>query len=266
MLYGSGKHYVWYIDRDQRLLFDTTQGGSIGDLRPYLSGIDGATGPDTPQMAIGSYPYLIHSQHRTGYPNHCHDGARTTLQVTHGEETVDLATCRTRCAAIEREGSATLVTLTPAELFFSDGLTAEIETTYRIERGGRTGIQRRLTAISDTGVALSAREYFRGCYGSTEYPEPLHGVVLAADGAVPQELEFEYLGRVIETDSATAISASLPMVNCLVELKPDGPAAVSGGAVEGHLFMPYYTLYLDYELEAGGTIATWLSLKTTDTR
>lgn len=34
MLYGSGKHYVWYLDPDMRVLIDTAQGGSIGDLRP----------------------------------------------------------------------------------------------------------------------------------------------------------------------------------------------------------------------------------------
>jgi len=37
ILYGSGKHYFWYMNPQMRVLFDLSQGGSIGDLRPYMA-------------------------------------------------------------------------------------------------------------------------------------------------------------------------------------------------------------------------------------
>ncbi|MGE9293048.1 MAG: hypothetical protein ACQKBW_05500, partial [Puniceicoccales bacterium] len=47
MLYGSGKHYFWYLDGEQRMLVDTAQGGSIGDMRSYAGRHAVETGPDT---------------------------------------------------------------------------------------------------------------------------------------------------------------------------------------------------------------------------
>ncbi len=260
MLYGSGKHYLWYLDPDQRVLIDACQGGSIGDLRPYVGNVEVATGPDTPHMEIGSYPYLIHSQHRTGYPNHCYDGSRTTFQVTHGEETVDLATCRTEVADVERTEEGVRIALTPAGVEFEDGLRGVIETTYLFRPEGRTLVERRLAEVSDPGAELLVTEYFKGCFGTTEYPEPLHEVTLAVDGDDPAELSFEYLGHSIQTAGATAVSARVPMAGTLVELRPDDGPALRAAAADGHLYNPYYILSLEYRLRSGESVRTWMSL------
>jgi hypothetical protein len=44
VLYGSGKHYFWYVDPYFRVTVDAAQGGSIGDLRPYVGQFACVTG------------------------------------------------------------------------------------------------------------------------------------------------------------------------------------------------------------------------------
>lgn len=260
MLYGSGKHYVWYLDPDMRVLIDTTQGGSIGDLRPYAARVQRSTGPDSPSLYDGSYPYLIQSQYRSGAANHSFDGTRTTLALTHGDETLDLCACPTKCAGIERDDAGTHVRLTPAALKFKDGLTAAVETTYHFPRDARIIIERRLTELSDPGTSLAACEYVKACYGTTEYPEDLHGVTLAVSGDSEERIEYAYASRTIETPNATSVRAVVPQIDCEIRLEPmDGPAG-KGRAVEGFLFSPYFTLMLENTLRAGGSFRSCLCL------
>ncbi len=260
MLYGSGKHYVWYLDTDMRVLIDTQQGGSIGDLRPYVAECERSTGPDSPSLYDGSYPYLIQSQYRSGAANHSFDGTRTTLAVTHGEETVDLCACPTKCSGIEKDEDGVHVSLTPAKLRFSDGLTAAVQTTYHFPGGGRILIERNLAEVSDPEAELQVCEYFKGCYGTIEYPEDLHGVTLAVDGDRPEALSYAYESRTVATTNATAVRAVIPQIDCTVELCPADGAAPRGTAVEGFLFSPYFTLTLETTLRAGGSFTSCLCL------
>jgi hypothetical protein len=261
VLYGSGKHYFWYVDPYFRVTVDAAQGGSIGDLRPYVGQFACVTGPDTPHLIYGSYPYIIHSQYRSGFAHHFADGARTTLRVTFQGETVDLCAHRTRVAAVTRDAGGTHVRLTPAEITFQSGLTAAIETTYHFVGRGNILIERRLVEASDPGVALQMEEYLKGCYGVTEYPENMHGITLAVEGDTSQSLVYAYRSRTIRTGNACVVSATIPQVHTRVSLEPlDGPAAL-GQAIEGYLFNPYYTLTLEKTVKVGEEMRTCLSVQ-----
>ncbi len=256
MLYGSEKHYFWYLDAFCRVLIDPTQGGSIGDLRPYAAQIDSHTGADAKALWYGSYPYLIQSQHRTGNSYHYADGSRTTLLVTHNGETLDLATVRVKVADVTRTINGTILRLTPAALTFSDGESVSIETTYRFLGGGKILIERKLLAGDD----VQAQEYVKACYGVTEYPEDLHNVILTVAGQSPGEMRFEYRSRKICTKAASVVSASLPQIQTKISLQADGTCE-SGAAMEGYLFSPYFTLTLNSVLRAGKVMRTWLNIE-----
>jgi hypothetical protein len=260
ILYGSRKQYVWYLDADMRVLVDLAQGGSIGDLRPYIARLAGFTGSDSSTLQIGSYPYLIHSQHRTGVANHAFDGARTTLEVTHAGETLDLCACRTRAAQFERDHSGYHLHLTPARLCFADGLEAAIETSYVFLSGGRVHITRKLAQVSRPQARLSIREYVKACYGWTEYPEDMRGIVLTVSGENIESLTYDYRSRRIRTAGAAAVSAVVPQISTELRLASlDGPADL-GEAREGHLFSPFYTLALEKTLTVGESMQTCLSV------
>lgn len=262
ILYGSGKHYFWYIDPKRRVLVDATQGGSIGDLRPYAGRVEVATGPDTAHRDIGSYPYLIHSQHRSGNAHHCYDGARTTLLVSDGRQTLDLCNFRTKVAAIETGDGDTTMILTPVELTFDSGLRATLTTGYRFLAAGGLWISRTISGLSDPAATLELTEYFKGAPGRTEYPEDLHGIRLIVDGESPAEKEFDYGGEWHVSKGARSVAALVPHTHTRVEwtLPGEAPTPVSAGFCAGHLFSPFFTLKLTHKLSGHGTLETCLNL------
>jgi hypothetical protein len=265
MLYGSGKHYFWFIDGQQRCLIDPTQGGSIGDLRNYSGKIQVATGPDTPHRENGSYPYLIQSQYRTGYAHHHEDGARTTLQLEHEGQKVDLASSRTKVANVEQNASATTLTLTPASFRFKSGLTGEIVTRLVFEHNqGRTFIHRELRNLSQPGARLRLTEHFKGAPGRTEYPIDLHGITLTAldaQGASLLKMPFDYAGVLKLIPGSQAVQAEIPQANTRLTLTAETGTPVSSGLKCGNLFSPYFTLQLHFELVGVGHISTRLELE-----
>lgn len=259
MLYGSGKHYFWFIDPAQRVLIDATQGGSIGDLRPYVGKVPVSTGPDTPHRQIGSYPYLIQSQYRTGNAHHHTDGARTTLLLSDGNETIDFCKLRAKIAGVDRAEEATTVTLTPIHFRFASGLEGNLVTRYHFLSGGVTRIERSIMDLSYPAAELTLSEYFKGAPGRTEYPEDLRGIRLAVNGAAPAETDFDYSGTELISLGATSVSAWVPQTNTHVKLCADGETQ-SGTIRIGHLFSPYFTLILTHQLKGNGTILTCLNL------
>lgn len=260
MLYGTGKHYVWYADGSMRVLLDTTQGGSIGDLRPYVGQVAVETGPDTPHTIYGSYPYLIHSQYRSGMAHHFADGARTTLFVSCNGETMDLGLCPTRVAELTRSASGVRVRLTPARVAFANGVRLSIETEFLFAAGGTIRILRRLAELSDPNVEVRIREYFKGCWGITEYPERMKGIQLAVDGASKPTLAYDDQGRTIRSEAAQSVRARVPQVQTEVMLDAGDEPALLGTAIEGFLFNPYYTLSLDKCLKPDKAVTTWLRM------
>ncbi len=256
MLYGTGKHYFWYLDAFTRVLVDTTQGGSIGDLRPYAAQLESHVGANTKALWFGSYPYLIQSQYRTGNSHHFADGSRTTLLVTHKDETLDLANVRGKVAEVIRAESETTLRLTPAQLTFSDGTSVSIETTYRFLGSGKILIERKLLEGED----LRAQEYVKACWGVTEYPEDLRDVILTVSGQTSGEMRYDYRSREIRSETVSAVAARIPQIQTKISLETD-EARESGSVIEGYLFSPYFTLTMNGVLRAGKVLRTWLKIE-----
>jgi hypothetical protein len=256
VLYGSDKHYVWYVDGNLRATLDATQGGSLCDLRPYAARFASSTGPHTDAMAMGSYPYLIHSQHRTGFPNHFRDGARTTALVTLEDETIDLCTCPTRVEGLERDGHGTHVHFSPAALEFAVG-TVTLETRVRFAPGGEIHVTRRVRLPDGFTGHASLTEYVKACYGYTEYPEKLHGVQLEVDGTDATSLEFAYKSRSRRSSGATHATAVVPQIGARLSLET-AQASVAGEILEGFIFSPFYTLKLEFDLRQSQEVTTCL--------
>ena len=261
ILYGSGKHYLWYMDGNLRVLFDLFQGGSIGDLRPYISEIPVSTGPDTPHGVYGSYPYLIQSQHRTGYLNHFSDGSRTTLLMNHNGIDVDLADVELKCEEIT-EGNKSFTTKT-VEIRFGESVCVKMKSSWDLSQPGRIIIERELISIEGSGIQeLEISEYFKGCYGITDYPEDMKGIILAIDNEPETSFSFSYRRRKLVKQSANTVQASIPQINTIVGLSPCDHSSWKGTIEEGILFNPYYTLKLTRQIKPSNKARICLYLKT----
>ena len=99
-------------------------------------------------------------------------------------------------------------------------------------------IQRRLTKLSDPRAVLNTAEYFKGCYGLTEYPEDMHGIRLSVEGETPRSLEYAYHSRKISSAGASAVSVRIPQINTEIRLEALGSPAACGLAVEGLSIQP----------------------------
>lgn len=257
LLYGSGKHYVWYLDPSHRVLLDATQGGSIGDLRPYAGEVEVRTGPERPELALGSYPYLIQSQHRTGMQNHFQDGSRSTALLAVGDEVVDLGAVPTRVASVDR-GAETTVVLEPVDVSIA-GTSVRVATTVRFHARGVIAISRRFDVPSELESRLVLTERVKLAPGVTEYPQPMHGTVTRVRGEEELALAYEYNGRRVALDAATVVEAEFPSVSTRLALEPRDGRRWHGAAEEGHLFSPYVTLSLSTTITTDKETVVWLT-------
>lgn len=259
ILYGGGKEYFWYLSPEMRLTLDLCQGGSVGDLRPYAARLARCTGADKANGAMGSNPYLIHSQHRTGNAHHYADGARTTLLAQCQGETLDLADIPLRVQSVQNQDGTIHLQLTSAQLHFSNGISAVIDTFYEIT-DATLRIHRALRELSQGAQKLRLTEYVKGCWGTTEYPESLKGVSLSLEGQNGKRtaIEFAYLGRTQQLPNAVCASAYIPELQTKLALRPDKPCVAA--VAEGYLFNPYYTLSSTRELKQGEEMVTCLSV------
>lgn len=245
ILYGSGKQYFWLCNTDYRVLIDTFQGGSIGDLRPYVGKYEAFTGTDSPNLIYNSYPYLIQSQYRSGAKNHYEDGSRTTLLVKHHDETLDLCYYPTKIKEVTSTNYGNLLTLNPVTLIFKDGLSIELQTCYLFSKNGEIRITRKILNISDPTAILEFEEYVKGCYGHTEYPENMKGIELYI--GTQKMLNYNYNDCKLTSASATDVSVFVPQINTCCTLSAiSQPSEVS--IKDGHLFSPFYTLTLRYHI------------------
>jgi hypothetical protein len=260
MLYGSGKHYFWYVDTRLRILVDATQGASIGDLRPYAGKVSVATGSDTEHRENGSYPYLIQSQHRTGFAHHYEDGSRSSLLIRHKRETIDLAACPCKVEAIDRDAAVTTVRFSPATFRFKDGLTGTIITELGFpHNSGRINIRRTLAHLSEPKAKVNLTEYLKAAPGRTEYPVDLHGISLSVNGIKPACIAFDYSGISHGSANATCLCADIPQTNTRLDWMTESPTH-SGRIRPGHLFSPYFELALEFKPINSGEISSWLTL------
>ena len=257
ILYGSGKDYFWYCDDKMRLLFDLFQGGSIGDLRPYVAKQPRCTGADTPFKAIGTNPYLIHSQYRTGNAHHFEDGARTTLQVKLGEEMIDLANCPVRLGKVSREEDGVYLTLTDIVLQFA-AVSAKLKTTIIIRKDASVEFVREIADSSDPAAQYELTEYCKGCWGTTEYPEEMGGIELTVPG---ESIVYGYEGRILTSQAAGAVTATIPALETILGMEGIKGNFVSCEAEEGYIFNPYYTLRQSAQVKCGEEMRTVLWLR-----
>ncbi len=261
ILYGSKKHYFWLINESMRIVIDACQGGSIGDLRPFVARQERCTGADTDFREIGSNPYFIHSQYRSGNSFHYADGARTTLLLTHAGQTVDLCDYPVSVREIDRLSNGSVrVTLSPAAVAFKDGLSLSIKTVYVITMSGEIYIKRALQTEEEIPDDITATEYFKGCYGTIEYPENMNGIRLEVSGAENAGLDYAYRSRRIETALPRETCATIPALKTKVGLFPVDGEFLNAGAEEGYLFNPFYTLSLTGKIKSGKELCTCLKM------
>ena len=259
ILYGSGKHYFWVVNSDYRVLVDMHQGGSIGDLRPYIGKYSSYTGPDSPSLTMNSYPYVIQSQYRSGAKHHCYDGARTTLFVKHGGEVADLCTVHTRVKDVQKMDGEVTLTLTPANVMFKDGLTLSIETRYTFKDGGIIDITREIIEQNFDADDIVFEEYFKGCFGFTEYPEKMSGIKLSIGEEIAAD--YKYSAKAYSSKKECCASVVIPDISTKISLcaREPGPDLVT--VEDGHLFSPFYVLRASYNLSDEKRIKTCLKMQ-----
>lgn len=243
ILIGSGKHLYWHKSDDYRLTVDAHQGGSIGDLRPYVAQFHGTTGPDSNLLSMGSYPYLIQSQHRTGAQHHYEDGTRSTMLISNGSEEIDLSDYPTRIEEVSNEEGTTRVRFAPIPIVFKLGAHITVTTTYVLEEGPMIGIEREYTTSDSKDTPITVTEYFKGTYGWTEYPEDLRTTTVELVTADRVEtIPFRYDGERTKSPDVREAAAVIPEISCRIALAPADGQQWLGTVGVGTLFSPYYTL------------------------
>ncbi|HWL17803.1 MAG TPA: hypothetical protein VNR00_19490 [Opitutus sp.] len=256
ILCGSRREMFWYVDAFFRLTIDLNAGGTLCDLRPLAGQVDGNMGADTKNLWNGNYPYLISSEHRGGVAA----GPRQTAEVRYRGARVAFSAARTTGRVTRgQEGGPELVT-EPLTLNVGD-VEVTVASVFRFPGGGVVEIERRLLAVSDPSAKIELAETHRGCWGTTEYPEDMRGIVLAVETADQRsELVYAYGARPLRVDAPKRVSAALPSVRCEVALEPAGPVT-HGEAGEGFMFQPFYTLTLSGPVTTGESLKTRLILR-----
>ncbi len=234
LLYGSGKHYFWFVDPAYRVTIDATQGGSIGDLRPYAGQAPVAT--DRTRRIATSAATLTSSSLSTALATPI---TATTEHAPPCSSSMEgkRSTCATSAPKWPPSPDPTASKdrpFTPVRFAFSDGVSGELTTRYEFGNGA-ISVCREVSALS-TPAELELIEYFKGAPGRTEYPEDLHGIVLEANGSSPVRRDFDYSGQWSEAPGATEVAASIPHVRTRLSLQSS--SAVGGRVHAGHPLQP----------------------------
>ncbi len=263
ILYGSDKQLFWYTDPYMRVCVNMDEGGAIVDLRPYAAKLRRPVGIGTPHVADASYPFLIQEKYRAGYFTHyAGEGTLRSARISYGEEEVDLALCRTK-AHFSREGNTRILTLDPVTVEFA-GLSVTLQTKEYFEEGSSAvKIGREILSMSDPDAEVVLNEYMVACYGTTEYPEDMTGIVLRCEGAEEQRIDYAYRCREASLAGADAVSAVIPAIGTRVSLTASDPSA-EGYIKEGYAFSPMFTLGYRKKISNKEVFATWLRLERAD--
>jgi hypothetical protein len=264
ILYGSRKQIFWYLDPHMRTCVDMNQGGALVDLRPYAAKLVRPVGIGTPHIWDCSYPFLIQAFYRAGYFTHyAGEGSIKSCKVGYKGEEVDLCLCRTK-ARFSQEGKTRILTLDPVEIEFTD-LTVTLVTTIRFtEDTGEILFSRKIAGLSAGDAAVSLNEYVTACYGTTEYPEDLSGVLLRCVGKTEtREIPYEYKCREEGLKDAVGVEAVVPQVATKLSMHPVGGPA-NGYIREGYAFSPMYTLGFTGELRLNEEMTTCLKVEKAD--
>ena len=73
----------------------------------------------------------------------------------------------------------------------------------------------------------------------------MKGIKLYADSDV---LDYGYVGDSIKKADCKSVKAEIPQITTSVELRADCKIKSSGSVSDGHLFNPFYTLELKYDI------------------
>ena len=262
ILYGSDKQLFWYTDPFMRAGVSMDQGGAIFDLRPYAAKLKWEVGIGTKHVQDASYPFLIQEKYRAGYFTHyAGEGTIRSAKLSYKGEEVDLCLCRTK-AHFSQEGKLRILTLDPVTIEFAD-LTVTLQTKeYFKEGSGAIGIERTILDMSDSSAEIELNEYMTACYGTTEYPEDMSGILLSCEGTSDSEnrtISYEYRCREADLFGAEAVSAVIPAIETKVSMTASDNA--DGYIREGYAFSPMFTLGYKKILTDKEMFATWLKLE-----
>lgn len=261
ILYGSRRQQFWYVDPWMRFCLDMNQGGAMVDLRPYAAKLVRPCGVGTKCLQDASYPFLIQSLYRAGYFTHyAGEGSVKSCKISYQDEEVDLCTCRTWASFSEEEDTRVL-TLDPVDIEFTN-LKIRLQSIFRIPEGrGEIEIIRKVVETTDPQAEISIDEYLTACYGTTEYPEDLTGVVLTLRGRSGVEsIEYAYRCREAELKGGQEVEAIVPQVDTRLSMRCD-EHTVTGYIREGFAFSPMYTLGIRKSLKGKGELRTWLKVE-----
>ncbi|MDO4274955.1 MAG: hypothetical protein Q4D16_14905 [Eubacteriales bacterium] len=263
ILYGSEKQLFWYADPYLRTCIDMNQGGALVDLRPYAAKIEWEVGIGTRHVQDASYPFLIQEKYRAGYFTHyAGEGTVKSCKVVYNGEEVDLCLCRTK-AHFSEDGDTRILTLDPVEIEFHD-LSVVIQTIFRFQEGSSAiGIERHILEMSCPEAEIELLEYFTGCYGTTEYPEDMTGIVLSCGSPEEEKrIEYAYKCREEEVEDAKEASVLIPQIHTRARVWAE--EEVSAYIREGYAFSPMYTLGLKKTMKNKEVLRSWLKVEKAD--
>ncbi len=267
ILYGSDKQVFWYCDPYMRACVNMDQGGAIVDLRPYAAKLKWEVGIGTKHVQDASYPFLIQEKYRAGYFTHyAGEGTVRSAKVCYNGEEVDLCLCRTKAHFSEEKTAdgkvVRVLTLDPVDIEF-DGLTVKLQTKEYFEEGnGAIRIERKILEMSYPSAKVEINEYMVACYGTTEYPEDMTGIVLTAKGETTETITYEYRCREAEIAGAKEVSAVIPAIETKVSMTTEDEA--EGYIREGYAFSPMFTLGYKKTVSDKEVFSTWLILEKAD--
>ncbi len=262
ILYGSDKQVFWYTDPYMRAGVSMDQGGAVFDLRPYAAKLKWEVGIGTKHVQDASYPFLIQEKYRAGYFTHyAGEGTIRSAKLSYRSEEVDLCLCRTK-AHFSQEGSTRILTLDPVTIEFSD-LKVTLQTKEYFEEGrGSIRIERTILNMSRPDASVELNEYMTACYGTTEYPEDMSGILLRCEGAEEKAISYEYRCREESLTGASAVSAVIPAIETKVSMTASDTAL--GYIKEGYAFSPMFTLGYKKNITDKEMFSTWLRLEKAD--
>ena len=264
ILYGSQKQLFWYCDPYMRACLDMNQGGALVDLRPYVAKLHWPVGIGTAHVHDASYPFLVQSMYRAGYFTHyVGEGAIKSCKLSYEGEEADLCLCRTK-ARYSEKGNARILTLDPVEIEFGTLKLKLVSTFTFVEATGEITISRMISAMSRPDAVVHLNEYLTACYGTTEYPEDMTGIVLKGTGRdATKEIAYKYKCREETVAGARRVEALVPQIHTRVAMLPL-QGEFEGYIREGYAFSPMFTLGLTSNLSNNQEIITCLKLEKAD--
>jgi hypothetical protein len=264
ILYGSQKQLFWYCDPYMRTCVDMNQGGALVDLRPYVAKLQWPVGIGTKHVQDASYPFLVQSMYRAGYFTHyAGEGTIKSCKISYESEEVDLCLCRTK-ARYSENGNDRVLTLDPVQIEFSDLKLTLVSTFTFTEATGEIRISRKITAMSRPDAMVHLNEYLTACYGTTEYPEDMNGIILKCTGSDEvKDIVYKYKCREESVQDARKVEAIVPQIDTKVSMLPL-KGKFEGYFREGYAFSPMFTLGLTGDLSNNQEIITCLKLEKAD--